>query len=59
MNFAKPLRKRFVILIDLPIFFKRVEIVKEKITTGMINSNTFFGELEFVQTIISQFVIIS
>ena len=43
-------------------FFLRVEIIKEKINTEMIKSNNWallFGALEFVQTIISQFVLIS
>ena len=58
---AKFLQKSFVISMGLPPFL-RVEIIQEKINTGMINSNKYailFGALEFVQTIISQLILIS
>ena len=57
-NYAKLLWKSFVISMGFQSLFLRFEI-KEEIYTGMINSKNsgiFFGALEFVQTIISQFV---
>ena len=55
----KLLRKSFVISMgfDGSFFLDIVEIILEKINTRRINSAILFGALEFVQTIISQFVI--
>ena len=49
----------FLILMGLPTFFLIVEIIQEKINTGMVNSYNYiikititilFGATEFVQT---------
>ena len=54
----KLLRKSFVISMEFDgSFLDIVEIILEKINTGRVNSAILFGALEFIQTIISQFVI--